>query len=137
MLNDEIFHSGKGNSGINQNEKYYKRCSDDSDIQEIHEIEENDKDCTDNLDIQDERFNEENDNSEVHQNEENDKSCLIELDIQSESDNVGGESQSSNNLIGLNGSLVWISEIDRKMIPDRNTICNDLNDGRDCQILQK
>lgn len=49
---------------------------------EIHEIEENDKDCTYDLDIQDKRFNEVNVNSEVHQNEENDKSCLIKSDIQ-------------------------------------------------------
>ncbi|KAI3791976.1 hypothetical protein L2E82_05844 [Cichorium intybus] len=87
MLNEENVYFVNGNS-------------------EIYVPEENDKDCTDDRDIQDERFNEENDNSEVHQIEENDKSCLIESDIQGESHNVGGESQLSNNFIGLNGSLV-------------------------------
>ncbi|KAI3516261.1 hypothetical protein L1887_15172 [Cichorium endivia] len=95
---------------------------------EIYVPEENDKDCTDDLDIQDERVNEEDGNSEVHQNEENDKSCLIESDIQGESHNVGGESQLSNNFIGSNGSLVWIPQIDPKLIPVMNTIFNDLND---------
>ncbi|KAI3510526.1 hypothetical protein L1887_17592 [Cichorium endivia] len=95
---------------------------------EIYVPQENDKDCTDDLDIQDERVNEENGNSEVHQNEENDKSCLIESDIQGESHNVGGESQLSNNFIGSNGSLVWIPQIDPKLIPVMNTIFNDLND---------
>ncbi|KAI3722652.1 hypothetical protein L2E82_33694 [Cichorium intybus] len=63
MLNEENVYFVNGNS-------------------EIYVPEENDKDCTDDLDIQDERFNEENDNSEVYQNEENDKSCLIESDIE-------------------------------------------------------